>query len=62
MVMFHADIGYATRTYRGEIQKKLLHEFSDDAETLDEVDTEAAIRAARERLPPQADVKVDRTL
>ncbi len=62
MVMFHADIPYAVAQQRGETQRQLLQEFTADAESLDDVDVEAAMRAVTEQLPPLDDVKVDRTL
>lgn len=52
MVMFHADIPYLIAQQRGEVQKALLEEFTQDAETLDDVDIDAAVAAVMERLPP----------
>ena len=60
MVMFHADIPYAAAQQRGAVQKKLIDEFTDQAERLEDVDFEAAVAAARRRLPPINDVRVDR--
>jgi kynurenine 3-monooxygenase len=51
MVMFHADIPYLIAQQRGEIQKALLEEFTMGADTLDEVDIEAATQAVKDRLP-----------
>ncbi|MDX1508214.1 MAG: NAD(P)/FAD-dependent oxidoreductase, partial [Woeseiaceae bacterium] len=61
MVMFHAEIPYSVVQQRGEVQYRLLEEFTADAASLDEVDIDAAARAATERLPPVKDVSVDRT-
>ena len=61
MVMFHADITYLMAQQRGEIQRALLEEFTADADALDDVDVEAAVRAARDRLQPIADIRVDRS-
>jgi hypothetical protein len=62
MVMFHADIPYLTAQKRGEVQAALLEEFTRDAETLDDVDIKAALKAAKKRLPPirHARVNLDR--
>ena len=60
MVMFHADITYLAAQQRGEIQRALLEEFTANAETLDEVDVEAAVQAAKERLRPIAAIRVNR--
>ena len=52
MVMFHADIPYLVAQQRGEVQKALLEEFTQDASDLAGVDLDAAARAAVDRLPP----------
>ena len=52
MVMFHEDIPYLTAQRRGEVQKALLEEFTARADTLAEVDIDAAVAAATRRLPP----------
>lgn len=62
MVMFHADIPYAVAQHRGVIQKKLIEEFTERADGIGDVDVAAACAAARRRLPPIADVRVDRSL
>ncbi|MDH3747108.1 MAG: FAD-dependent monooxygenase [Gammaproteobacteria bacterium] len=62
MVMFHSDIPYAVARERGETQRQLLHEFTAGAERLGDVDLTAAIIAAKERLSPLNEIKVDRTL
>ena len=59
MVMFHADIPYLTAQQRGELQKALLEEFTADANTLAEVDIDAAVQAALRRLPPIDSVRND---
>jgi kynurenine 3-monooxygenase len=51
MVMFHADIPYAVAQRRGAIQQALLDELTRDAETLDDIDLDAAAVLARDRLP-----------
>jgi len=62
MVMFHDDIPYAVAQQRGAVQKALLEEFTHSADTLDQVDVAGALRAARRRLPPLSEIRVDRTL
>jgi kynurenine 3-monooxygenase len=52
MVMFHEDIPYLVAQQRGELQKTILEEFTNDASHLDEVDLEAAKLAVAKRLPP----------
>jgi kynurenine 3-monooxygenase len=52
MVMFHADIPYLVAQQRGEVQKALLEEFTQEAESFSEVDVERAAAAAVERLQP----------
>jgi hypothetical protein len=50
MVMFHADIPYLVAQQRGEIQKALLEEFTQDASSLAEVDLQKASAAVISRL------------
>jgi len=50
MVMFHADIPYLVAQQRGEIQKALLEEFTQDASSLAEVDLQKATAAVVSRL------------
>ena len=50
MVMFHPEIGYADAQRRGAVQSALLAEFTADASALAEVDIDAAVAAAEERL------------
>ena len=57
MVMFHADIPYQVAFERGEIQKRLLEEFTRTADSMREVDIDAAADAVRERLPLVDDVR-----
>lgn len=52
LVMFRDDIGYADAQQRGAIQDRLLHELCADAETLDDIDMDGAITAAKARLAP----------
>ena len=61
MVMFHADIPYLTAQQRGEIQRTLLEEFTEDATLLADVDIDAATEAAERRLPPIDAVRNDLT-
>lgn len=51
MVMFHAEIPYALAQQRGAVQQELLNELTRDADTLEEVDLDAAVSLARQRLP-----------
>ena len=59
MVMFHEDIPYLTAQRRGEVQKALLEEFTASADTLADVDIDAAAAAAVGRLPPIDEVRND---
>ncbi|HNP62572.1 MAG TPA: NAD(P)/FAD-dependent oxidoreductase [Woeseiaceae bacterium] len=52
MVMFHEDIPYLVAQQRGELQKALLEEFTNDATNLSEVDIESARAAVVNRLVP----------
>lgn len=52
MVMFHADIPYLVAQQRGEIQSALLEEFTNTANSIDDVNLDAAASAVRIRLPP----------
>jgi kynurenine 3-monooxygenase len=61
MVMFHANIPYRIAFERGEIQKRLLEEFTRTAETLADIDIEAAAAAVKDRLPLIEDVSSFRT-
>ena len=62
MVMFHADIPYAVAFERGEVQRLLLEEFTADADSVADVDIDAAERAVTERLEPVDSTRVDRTV
>jgi kynurenine 3-monooxygenase len=59
MVMFHADIPYLLAQQRGEVQKALLEEFTATATRIEDVDIDAAIAAAKARLPPIDTVRND---
>ena len=59
MVMFHEDIPYLTAQRRGEVQKALLEEFTAGADTLANVDVDAAAAAAVRRLPPIDSIRND---
>ena len=52
MVMFHANIPYLVAQQRGEVQSALLEEFTATANTIDDVDVDAAEAAVKNRLPP----------
>ena len=56
MVMFHADIPYAVAQKRGATQAALLAHFTRDAASLDDIDLDAATRAATAQLPPLANL------
>ena len=51
MVMFHDEIPYAVARDRGALQQRLLEELAEPAETLDEIDLDAAVRLSESRLP-----------
>ena len=59
MVMFHADIPYLVAQQRGEIQSALLEEFTSTANSIDDVDLDAAASAVKNRLPPIDTVRND---
>jgi kynurenine 3-monooxygenase len=59
MVMFHADIPYLVAQKRGEVQKALLEEFTEQVDSLEDVDMQAASRAVIQRLPPLAAIRTD---
>ncbi len=61
MVMFHADIPYLLAQQRGEVQRALLEEFTADANTIDDVDIDAAAEAVIARLAPVKDARNDLT-
>ncbi len=50
MVMFHAEIPYATAQERGNIQSQLLNELTLNADDLAQIDIDAATRQASSRL------------
>ena len=52
MVMFHAEIPYATAQQRGSIQAQLLDELTRDADEIGQIDIDAAEREATSRLTP----------
>ena len=55
MVMFHAEIGYATAERRGEVQAELLAAATRDCERLEDVDLPAVEAALVARLPALSD-------
>ena len=52
MVMFHAEIPYAVAQQRGALQSRLLDELTESAETLGDIDLDAAVAMAAAHLPP----------
>ncbi len=50
MVMFHAEIPYATAQQRGSIQSQLLDELTRDVDEIGQIDIDAAEREASSRL------------
>ena len=56
MVMFRADIPYSVAQQRGTVQTELLEQFTRDAESLDDIDLDAATRAATAALEPVVDL------
>ncbi|MEM7611627.1 MAG: NAD(P)/FAD-dependent oxidoreductase [Pseudomonadota bacterium] len=52
MVMFHADIPYATAFERGAIQAQLLDEWTANAQSIDDIDLEHCVAAVESQLPP----------
>ena len=59
MVMFHADIPYLVAQQRGEVQKALLEEFTQNVDSLEEVDLDAAAAAVSDRLNPISSIQYD---
>ena len=59
MVMFHAEIPYLLAQQRGEVQKALLEEFTQNADSIDEIDLDKAAAAVTERLKPLASLRSD---
>lgn len=52
MVMFHAEIPYATARERGDIQSVILEELTRDADEIGQIDIDAAAREASSKLTP----------
>ena len=52
MVMFHAEIPYAVAKERGVQQQRLLEELTENAETMADIDLEAAAKRVECRLMP----------
>jgi kynurenine 3-monooxygenase len=59
MVMFHADIPYLVAQQRGEVQKALLEEFTQNVDSLEDVNLDAAAAAATDRLKPISSIQYD---
>ncbi|HET6629704.1 MAG TPA: NAD(P)/FAD-dependent oxidoreductase [Woeseiaceae bacterium] len=51
MVMFHPEIPYAVARHHGAAQRALLDDLTQNAEKLEDIDLDSAIRLTRERLP-----------
>jgi len=52
MIMFHAEIPYAVAQSRGIIQQTLLEELTECAESMDDIDLDAAVDLVISRLAP----------
>jgi kynurenine 3-monooxygenase len=52
MVMFHDEIPYALARKRGATQQTLLQELTESADSMDDIDLDAAVALAQSRLPP----------
>ena len=52
MVMFHADIPYRVAMDRGEIQHRLLEQFTSDVENIDQIDLDVAVATVLDKLDP----------
>lgn len=52
MVMFHEEIPYSVAQQRGAVQETLLEDFTNNADTLAQIDIDAATAAAAELLEP----------
>jgi len=52
MIMFHDEIPYAVAQERGDIQQRLLEDLTRNAESLDEIDLDAASALVESRLSP----------
>ncbi len=52
MIMFHAEIPYATAKERGIVQQELLETLTEDAESMADIDLDAAVSLVESRLPP----------
>jgi kynurenine 3-monooxygenase len=52
MIMFHDEIPYAIAQERGIVQQRLLEELTEDIDSIDEIDIDAAERTVESRLPP----------
>lgn len=52
MIMFHDEIAYSTAKERGVIQQRLLEELTASADTMDDIDMDAATALVESRLAP----------
>jgi kynurenine 3-monooxygenase len=52
MIMFHDEIPYSVAKYRGAVQQQLLEELTESAETMADIDLEAAAALVESRLAP----------
>lgn len=52
MIMFHDEIPYAVAKERGAIQQRLLEELTENADSMDDIDLDAAVATVESQLPP----------
>jgi kynurenine 3-monooxygenase len=52
MIMFHDEIPYAVAKSRGVIQQRLLEQLTDGAESMEDIDLDAAVKLVQANLPP----------
>ena len=52
MIMFHDEIPYAVAKSRGVIQQRLLEQLTDGAESMEDIDLDAAAALVEAKLPP----------
>jgi kynurenine 3-monooxygenase len=52
MIMFHDEIPYAAAKSRGVIQQRLLEQLTDGAESMEDIDLDAAAALVETKLPP----------
>jgi len=52
MIMFHDEIPYAVAKERGAIQQRLLEDLTEDADSMEDIDLDAAVAFVESQLPP----------